>query len=215
MLNTDGLGQEGLNEDSLKHYSLRSIDDYTTFVHDADSTPLTTPVVRGMGNDGSNLNTDPSDLRQEGIELLSMRVRSPLGTQAKHSTVRSRQSKSHIRQRWSQWVFNAWIFELLSLLVSAVCLLGIVLTLSLHTNHPLPRWPFSITINALISALATISKSALLVSVTAAISQRKWARHLNGDNRQYDLEIYDEASRGPWGSVSLLLSSGWRYISQY
>jgi hypothetical protein len=215
MINYDGLGQGDPSEDSLKNYSYRSTDDYTTFVDYADSTPLTTPGGRETGHDESRSKTDPPGFRQEGIELLSTRNQYPSGNQSKYMKTRSSLPKANFRQRWSQWIFNAWIFELLSLLVSAICLLGIMLTLSLHIDHPLPRWPFSITINALISTLATISKSALLVSVTAAISQRKWTRLLSGDNYLYDLEIYDEASRGPWGSVSLLLSSGWRYLCQH
>ncbi|KAE8451714.1 hypothetical protein EG329_003171 [Mollisiaceae sp. DMI_Dod_QoI] len=84
---------------------------------------------------------------------------------------------------------DRWVFELLGSIISVACFAGIVVTLMVHENHPLPSWPFGITINALISTLSTISKSALLATVAAAISQRKWARFSNGANPLSDLEI--------------------------
>ncbi|KAI0162646.1 hypothetical protein BJ166DRAFT_273711 [Pestalotiopsis sp. NC0098] len=199
---------QGPRNDLPNQYNLRASNDYASIVNYADSTPLT-HVVRRLGYGESHQDIDPPEFRRDEMELSSLHAPSSSGIQADHFKTHSRLPKDNIRHRWSQWVINAWIFELLSLLVSAVCLVGIVLTLSLHDGNPLPRWPFSISINALISALSTISKSALLVAVTAAISQRKWARLLKGNQRLYDLEVYDEASRGPWGSVSLLLSTGW------
>jgi hypothetical protein len=108
---------------------------------------------------------------------------------------------------------DRWVFELLASIISAACLAGIVVTLAVHANHPLPSWPFGITINALVSVLSTISKSALLATVAAAISQQKWARLSNGANPLSDLEMYDNASRGPWGSFLLLFRIGWRHAN--
>lgn len=112
----------------------------------------------------------------------------------------------------SQWSSEHWVFEISALFTSAVCLMGIVTTLMLHGNRPLPQWPFGIRINALISALSTVSRSALAVAVSAAISQRQWVRLSRGTNPLADLEMHDNASRGPWGSMSLLFSLGWRYV---
>ncbi|TDZ32366.1 hypothetical protein C8035_v012476 [Colletotrichum spinosum] len=113
----------------------------------------------------------------------------------------------------SQWCSENWVFEISSLFISAVCLAGIIITLVLHGNRPLPQWPFGIKINALISALATVSRSALVVAISAAISQRQWVRLNDGHHPLADLEMHDNASRGPWGSLSLLFSLGWRNAS--
>jgi hypothetical protein len=112
----------------------------------------------------------------------------------------------------SQWSSEHWVFEVSALFISAICLMGIVTTLMLHGNRPLPQWLFGIKINALISALSTVSRSALAVAVSAAISQRQWVRLSRGTNPLADLEMHDNASRGPWGSMSLLFSLGWRYV---
>jgi len=45
----------------------------------------------------------------------------------------------------------------------------------------------------------------MMVYVTAALSQQKWTRFTRRSQRLGDLDIFDEASRGVWGS-SLLLS---------
>ncbi|KAK1625427.1 hypothetical protein BDP81DRAFT_355918 [Colletotrichum phormii] len=67
-------------------------------------------------------------------------------------------------------------------------------------------------INALISTLSTISRSALAVGVSAAVSQRQWIRLNRGVHPLADLEMHDSASQGPWGSMSLLISLGWSDI---
>ncbi|KAI0011043.1 hypothetical protein F4779DRAFT_626726 [Xylariaceae sp. FL0662B] len=109
------------------------------------------------------------------------------------------------RLRFEQWAVDKWLFDFLAWALSAVAMSGIVITLLLHADRPLPSWPFSITVNALISVLATISTSALLVPVTGTIGQRKWHWLSSGNHRLSDLELYDEASRGPWGSLLLLV----------
>jgi len=55
-----------------------------------------------------------------------------------------------------------------------------------------------------ISVFSTLSKSALLVAVAEGISQLKWIYFRERRHRLYDLQVFDEASRGPWGSLQLL-----------
>lgn len=95
------------------------------------------------------------------------------------------------------------------MLVSLLSMLAIVLVLRLHEGRPLPTWPFSITINSLVSVFATIMKATMLVPIAAGISQAKWHwfRQLHPLN---DIEVYDQASRGPWGALKLLWNIRWR-----
>ncbi|KAJ0161694.1 hypothetical protein CTA2_5795 [Colletotrichum tanaceti] len=131
----------------------------------------------------------------------------PTETRVAENTLR-RRTPIHFHEL-TQWCSDNWVFEILALVISTVCLLGIVTTLLLHGNRPLPQWPFSISINALISALSTVSRSTLAVAVSAAISQRQWIRLDEDSHPLADLEIHDSASRGPWGSMSLLFSFRW------
>lgn len=108
-----------------------------------------------------------------------------------------------------QWAIDNWVWEFGSWIASALLLGGIALTLSIHNNQPLPEWPFGITINALISLLSTFSTSALMLVLTSVIGQGNWISCSRNDHRLSDFQPYDEASRGPWGSLMFLFTIKW------
>jgi hypothetical protein len=114
------------------------------------------------------------------------------------------------RDHYIQAAIDHWLFEALALWLSSVSLAAIVIILVVHVNRPLPRWPLSITINALISVFAVIMKSALLVPVASAIGQSKWYWFGGRPHPLADIQVYDDASRGPWGSLLMLFSIRWR-----
>lgn len=67
--------------------------------------------------------------------------------------------------------------------------------------------------NALLSALSQLAQSALTVSVTVGIAQQKWAWFAQ-KRRLEDLELMDDATRGPERSLRLLLTLPLRYGSK-
>lgn len=73
------------------------------------------------------------------------------------------------------------------------------------TTHTGPQ----ISLNATIAALITAAKSTAMLSVAACISQWKWAYFRSKRRRLADLDIIEEASRGPLGSVQMLTSVTW------
>ncbi|KAJ3578589.1 hypothetical protein NPX13_g1975 [Xylaria arbuscula] len=91
--------------------------------------------------------------------------------------------------RAGQWATDYWIWELISWLISSVLLAGVILTLSLHQNQPLPEWPFGITINALISFLSSLSTSALIGVVASIIGQGGWATLTSAKRPLVQLEM--------------------------
>jgi len=128
------------------------------------------------------------------------------------STVPTKESSTRTvttADRWTHFTTDRWIWEICAMLVSLLSMLAIVLVLRLHEGRPLPTWPFSITINSLVSVFATIMKATMLVPIAAGISQAKWHwfRQLHPLN---DIEVYDQASRGPWGALKLLWNIRWR-----
>ena len=85
-----------------------------------------------------------------------------------------REEKPHVQvePRASQrpsGTLRLWIFEILSLLLALAALAAIVITLELHHDRPLPRWPSLISINSLISIFTTILKACLLLPVTESM----------------------------------------------
>ncbi|KAH7349095.1 hypothetical protein BKA66DRAFT_293491, partial [Pyrenochaeta sp. MPI-SDFR-AT-0127] len=68
-----------------------------------------------------------------------------------------------------------------------------------------------ITLNAYIAVLAAVSKAALILPVSEAIGQLKWI-WFQQDAALWDFQLYDSASRGPWGSFMLLLRTRCKHL---
>src|ERR1700744_2807384 len=71
-------------------------------------------------------------------------------------------------------LLDTWYPEVAFTVFSIGCMGVIVGVLRVYDNHPLPSLPKGITLNAVISILATGAKSALLAAVASAIGQGKW-----------------------------------------
>jgi hypothetical protein len=68
----------------------------------------------------------------------------------------------------------------------------------------MPQWPSGISLNTVVAVFSAIMKAALIMPVAEGISQLKflWFRR----NRPLaDLEDFDNASRGPWGSFCFMI----------
>jgi Protein of unknown function (DUF3176) len=111
-------------------------------------------------------------------------------------------------------VFKLWWTEIAALCV-AICAFGGIFALiyTYREPKPQPSWPSQITLNTVISILSVILKTGIVVATAEALSQQKWVwfrreRHL------IDIPIFDQATRGPWGSLVLLLHpSTWGFMS--
>lgn len=99
-----------------------------------------------------------------------------------------------------------WMGELLAILLSIMALFAIVLILRKYEGHSLPTLPHNMSLNFVVSTLATVSKSSLLLAVASALGQFKWLWMFSKQRRLRDLQIFDEASRGPLGASKLLAS---------
>ncbi|KUI56413.1 hypothetical protein VP1G_03708 [Cytospora mali] len=76
-------------------------------------------------------------------------------------------------------------------------------------GNPQPQWNVRIQPNSLISILSTVSSCAFMSAVTQCISQSKWL-HFQKGGRVIDLQRFDQASRGAWGSLQFLGRLGFR-----
>ncbi|KAF2146993.1 uncharacterized protein K452DRAFT_21 [Aplosporella prunicola CBS 121167] len=98
-----------------------------------------------------------------------------------------------------------WSWELCSIIFSIICTIAIIALLPILNNKPLARWPFAILPNTIISTFITAIKASMLFVVAECISQLKWAHFGFTKGRPInDLERFDRASRGPWGSTLFL-----------
>lgn len=85
----------------------------------------------------------------------------------------------------------------------AFWLLAIIVVLRCYDGHPMPDWPYGITLNALISVLSTVMKATMTFVLTESLAQLKWS-WFNAGNRLSDLALLDAASRGAMGAFVVL-----------
>lgn len=98
-------------------------------------------------------------------------------------------------------------YEIFSLLLATVSLIGIFILLKQYDHKPSPQWSlgnWGITLNTVLSFLSLVFRSSLLMPVAQSISQLAWIWYLQPKPLQ-DVVYYDSASRGPLGSIRLLL----------
>ena len=103
-----------------------------------------------------------------------------------------------------------WGPELIAWFFSALSFGAIIVILVLYDNHPFPDWLFSI--NTVISTLAQVGQTALMVPAAACIDQLKWVWYSDNSQPLADFEFFNSAARGPWGSLLLILETRARYV---
>lgn len=108
------------------------------------------------------------------------------------------------------WTDRFWLMEMLSCLIAIAAFAAIVITLVIHQDRPLPQWPHLITINTLIALFTSILKASMIMPVAEGISELKWI-WFHKPRTLADMDKLDFASRGPWGSLCLLLSMNRKY----
>ena len=112
---------------------------------------------------------------------------------------------------WSRLKTDWWIKEISAMLISILSLLCIVVILRIHEGRRLPDWPFSITINSLVSIFSTIMGMTILVPLEQCISQAKW-HWFQEYHPLADMDMYDQGSRGPWGALRMLWGIRWKCV---
>lgn len=94
-----------------------------------------------------------------------------------------------------------WWWEIAAAILSITSMCLIIAVLSNVRDTKLADWPYEIQPSSVISVLTTISKTAMMVPIASCISQLKW-RHMQLRPRPLNhLQVFDDASRGPWGSA--------------
>jgi hypothetical protein len=106
-----------------------------------------------------------------------------------------------------------WKYELLSMVASVGALLATVALLFAFDGKPMSHWKAIAEPNTVVSALSTLAKSSMLMVVGQALGQLKWQHFENRPRRLIDFEIFDSASRGPWGALDLLYHIHWRELA--
>lgn len=154
----------------------------------------------------------------------------PLSDQRPLSTDISQRLEQKLQQyNASGNVFQSWLFEILSVTTSALCIgestlelvqannstdlvIGTIIGILVYVeNQALSKSSFGLTI---ITVSSKVASAALILPISEAIGQLKWAWFQGKKPKSaFDFEIFDKASRGAWGSFLLLCRTKGRSLA--
>ncbi|KAF4968442.1 hypothetical protein FSARC_4136 [Fusarium sarcochroum] len=112
-------------------------------------------------------------------------------------------SEHTLRQVQQPGFLRNSIYDLLSLAMATLALIGLSILLVVCQDKPNPEWTAGVTLNAIVSIVSTVFRGGILMPVTHCISQFGWLWYAQPRSLQ-DLCHFDAASRGPLGSAQLL-----------
>ena len=170
----------------------------------SDSTTATTESVDSAEplnpNASSNFTSiTPSDFRWTGDP--SSKTKEKIferETQVDEANSASISSSKHLSG-------GSWLLEIVSLLASALSIAMIIGILFYFDGRALPDWPNGITLNTLIALLTAIANASIAAPLSSGLSQLKWI-HFKQERRPLtDMELFDDASRGVYGAMKLLV----------
>ena len=123
-----------------------------------------------------------------------------------------------MRQTIKRWLDNlpatenTWFAECYALSLSLASIMGICSLLHHYDGTPNRKWNH-VTLNAAVSTITTFSRSMILLAMASCLGQFKWIWFQKQHRPLPDFEFISEASRGPAGSMRLLLRTIWRSVS--
>ncbi|KAJ5094581.1 hypothetical protein N7456_010442 [Penicillium angulare] len=121
-------------------------------------------------------------------------------------TVKKETLSGQKRPLRSFWL-DSWSFEWITLAFSLACFIAVYIVLWVFNGKEQPDMKYDLSLNTVISVLATGCKSALVLVIGEAISQLKWLWFENprqGQGRLVGVQRFDAASRGPLGSFMIV-----------
>ncbi|KAH6622142.1 hypothetical protein C7974DRAFT_377748 [Boeremia exigua] len=142
---------------------------------------------------------DPSDTRRTVIASPAVQSKEHFPTVLSRIEIKCKQFSHYMSRVGSK----SWTVEICSYFIAILALAGLVATLSAHQSKPLPQWPQLVTINSIISLLSLIMRACVGIVLAEGISQCKWNWYRKQKKLDH-IERLDSASRGSWGSFTLL-----------
>jgi hypothetical protein len=102
---------------------------------------------------------------------------------------------------------STWLFEAAAAALSTLCLGAVVSLLLALDGKPYDKWRIAnlhVTPNALLAIFSAACKTSLYLIVAEGTGQLKWLHFQQRPRWLLDLQVFDEASRGPLEALKLL-----------
>ncbi|KAI1371199.1 hypothetical protein F4677DRAFT_317044 [Hypoxylon crocopeplum] len=161
---------------------------------DAESIPL-----RPWNTSEQELETGPTDYQQN----VSGEAQADQGNQAGNRNTGDALSNVQPPTAKSIKLVQIWWLEVVSCLLVVAMVAALVGTISPYENQPLPRWPYTLSINTIVTFYSEVMRAAMVLALGECLSQLKWSWFTQPRPLDH-IEHYDNASRGPWGSLGML-----------
>ena len=89
---------------------------------------------------------------------------------------------------------------------------GLVAILVVFNGRQRSIWgdPYGISPNTAIAIFSTLAKTSMLFAIAHGMGHLKWIYFERREHKVSDLQVFDDASRGPLGSLLLLGQIRWR-----
>lgn len=120
---------------------------------------------------------------------------------------------SHDSDRPAQSTLGPWLFELLSLSLAIIAIAILAVLLAMYDKKPNPAWATRVSINAIVSAVSVLFRASIMVPITKCISQLSWIWLAKGERPLGDIALFDQASRGAIGGLTMLASP--RHVTSF
>ena len=144
---------------------------------------------------------------QKPLPAVPVTLRSLSDEDLSTSESKKEKKKKGFSARWTATTKRWWIYEVVCTITSIASFAAICGVLIVADNKSQARYIYSeLTLNGLIALLTTLMRASMMVAVGAALGQQRWNWFARQTRELRDLEVLDEASRGPWGSTKLLFS---------
>ncbi|KAI1211236.1 uncharacterized protein F4807DRAFT_29334 [Annulohypoxylon truncatum] len=160
-------------------------------VENIDLQPLSTPE--------QELDVNPTDVPQN----TATQVQEGEDNRGSGPDNRDTISNSKSSTAKSMRLTNIWWLEIVSCLLVVAMIAALVGTIQPYQGQPLSRWPYSLPINTIVSFYSEVMRAAMVLVLGDCLSQLKWS-WFTSPRPLHHLEHYDNASRGPWGSLGFL-----------
>ncbi|CAG7564621.1 unnamed protein product [Fusarium equiseti] len=154
------------------------------------------PLIDGAKNASDD---QPDGHRETGIVIRKALV-SP-SSKVKNKKDKDTDTEKHFPKH-ACWI---WRWELLQLLIASGLFAAICIVLYMYSGKELPEWKnLGITLNTLVSIIATFSRASIAIISSEVLAQLKWEWLSSSFRPMPDVQMFDTATRGIIGSLRLL-----------
>lgn len=98
----------------------------------------------------------------------------------------------------------SWAMEIGAVILSLAALIAIVVLLIVENGKPLSDWKAFFSLNTFVSILGVVAHSSIAFAVSSCVGQEKWNWFRKRADNVFAFKIFDDASRGPMGSMQLV-----------